>query len=486
MEILDDAEGHAAKKKKMDAAAAAAPGAPPRAPREKKESWKVKDSRGGAKQKQALTDASGEPIATTTTKKDKEKVIPYERLRPPPYRPSDFNAIPRLPTLLHSPAPIFNPDCPLYILGDKPINRRGYRYGTAAATPSMPAIMYRSIELPPYAARIDLQDIDARMAVNRACDMCATDKGFRMARANVWVREGHWYCEFRIIHGGDEESTSHVRIGFARRESPLDTPVGFDAYSYGIRDVHGDTVHVSRPKAFMNESLKEGDVVGFHIYLPPMSHPSAHDCPIRERVPIRYKGQLYFESYEYAPIKEMEDLVHPPTSTITAASNGKPVPKAAYTPPTLDGSFIKVYRNGKLAGTAFTDLYDFADSKLAIVNRMSDDGTLGYYPAISSFRGGQVQLNCGPDFEYPPPNDGDETPRPISDRFEEQIAEDIVWDIIDEVNYSDGAVPTTTAAELVATIEPSCLISKHPPTVHAPATPILPIATPDEDIAQRE
>ena len=33
-----------------------------------------------------------------------------------------------------------------------------------------------------------------------------------------------------------------------------------------------------------------------------------------------------------------------------------------------------------------------------------DDGMLGYYPAISVFRGGAAEVNFGPDFWYPPPD----------------------------------------------------------------------------------
>ncbi len=106
-----------------------------------------------------------------------------------------------------------------------------------------------------------------------------------MARANVAAREGRWYYECKILSGvkrpaqspattnADLTGGGHVRIGWARREANLDTPVGFDAYSYGLRDVSGQKVHMSRPKDFSpsNESFHEGDVIGLEITLPSLA-----------------------------------------------------------------------------------------------------------------------------------------------------------------------------------------------------------------------
>ena len=69
----------------------------------------------------------------------------------------------------------------------------------------------------------------------------------------------------------DGESGGHVRMGWARREAPLDGPVGFDCYSYGLRDVSGQKVHMSRPKGFAECDFVEGDVIGMEITLPSLS-----------------------------------------------------------------------------------------------------------------------------------------------------------------------------------------------------------------------
>ncbi len=274
-----------------------------------------------------------------------------------------------------------------------------------------------------------------------------TDKGFRMARANVAVRQGRWYWECKITRGtvkseidGKVESHGHVRMGFARREASLDAPVGFDAYSYGIRDVQGQKVHMSRPKDFFppGEDIKEGDVIGLEIQLP-SEHlhrkvVSGHYNPavdlvdddddesltaeaanvVRDRIPIRFKAHIYFEKIDYHTTKELEDLMNPSP----VGASGSAGSSAAEQPPnpnhpvpamrTLPGSCIRVYRNGVLMGTPFEDLLAFlppASRPQAQVGAREgmDDGMLGYYPAISVFRGGAAEVNFGPDFWCPPP-----------------------------------------------------------------------------------
>ena len=325
-----------------------------------------------------------------------------------------------------------------------------------------------------------------------------------MARANVGVREGKWYWECKILSGikaldqemanGDsQEPGGHVRIGWARREASLDTPVGFDAYSYGLRDVAGQKVHMSRPKDFMSQGdeLREGDVIGLEINLPSLAlhrkvvegsynkavdtadgldeqHSMEAPDTIRDRVPIRYKAQLYFEQFEYHPTKELDELMNPsPVISInTAASASPPNPNHPLVPlRTLPFSCIKVHKNGRYIGTPFTDLLSFLPPASKPLTQPQardglDDGMLGYFPAVSVFRGGAAEVNFGPDFWFPPPgltNDeevdivgnSDATAsrsarklRAVSERYNEQIAEDIVYDLVDEVDFwtQDGGL----------------------------------------------
>ena len=143
------------------------------------------------------------------------------------------------------------------------------------ADPAFPSsFYYRQTEPEPYGAHISFEDAATHMYMDQLGRHITTDKGFRTARANVAIRQGRWYWECKITRGttksnpdGSIESHGHVRLGFARREASLDAPVGYDAYSYGIRDVQGQKVHMSRPKDFFppGEEIKEGDVVGIWV-----------------------------------------------------------------------------------------------------------------------------------------------------------------------------------------------------------------------------
>lgn len=90
--------------------------------------------------------------------------------------------------------------------------------------------------------------------------------------------------------------------------------MGCDAYSYAIRDVGGEKVHISRPKPYANKGFRTGDIVGCLISLP--RRPSLEDKPVsdparikRQRRAFNYKSQAYFESAEYTPSKEMDALI---------------------------------------------------------------------------------------------------------------------------------------------------------------------------------
>ena len=215
---------------------------------------------------------------------------------------------------------------------------------------------------------------------------------------------------------------------------------------------------------------------------------------VRDRIPFRFQTtKPVFEKFDYVPTRELEDLANPaPTLTsqgaaaagagaggnggkrdgpIVGPSGGEP-PNPHHPVPclrTLPGSHIRVYKNGKLMGEAWKDLMAFlppastTNSKIQEGARERlDDGTLGYYPAVSVFRGGAVEVNFGPDFWFPPKgitkahalSEADAateastmtqkpdaiTPpltrlRPISDRYAEQIAEDIVYDVVDEAYF---------------------------------------------------
>ncbi|KXJ92267.1 hypothetical protein Micbo1qcDRAFT_233554 [Microdochium bolleyi] len=498
--------------------------------RTKKETLKKRESKGGVAESARSTPA---PKAGKSSPPSEAAPLRYKLAAP---KPGDFEPA-RGPYLVHHhdvPAPDGS-TIAFHETSEHVYNKKNYHYLHCIADPTFPSsFYYRQTEPAPYDAHMCFEDAATHMYFDPTGRHVTTDKGFRMARANVAVRQGRWYWECKITRGtvnsasstaaaaassAPRESHGHVRMGFARREASLDAPVGFDAYSYGIRDVEGQKVHMSRPKDFFpaGEEIKEGDVIGLEIRLPSehlhrkvvhgeynpavdlaeeeegeaaRQHVAAEAANIvRDRIPIRFKAHIYFEKIDYHTSKELEDLMNPSpvgasgsagSSTAEKPNPNHPVPALR----TLPQSYIKVYKNGVLMGTAFEDLLAFlppASKPQAQVGARDglDDGMLGYYPAISVFRGGAAEVNFGPDFWYPPPldtvdgrpgetadvemadasataeapaaegassqnadkssssrgNDPAGTLRPVSDRFSEQIVEDIVADVIDEVSF---------------------------------------------------
>lgn len=437
----------------------------------------------------AGTGGRSTPVPTNSKTQPPPPTQQYQRIKPPPVQPSDLIIVPRTPTThpanFEESAKIpLNADKPfakseasgggggvddanagageqqLYFTDDHPQNRRGFKYAYCAATPGLyPALQYTSAELAPFHASLSLFDRAPTTALSLQNRLAvSTAKGFVSARADVCMRTGHWYYEVRVDRANDGTG-AHVRVGLSRREASLDAPVGFDGYGYGLRDVGGQKVHLSRPAAFMNEHITSGDVLGFHVYLPPAPK-LPQDGVWRDRIAIKYKGQLYFETLEYQPTKEMEDLIVP-----LPEESGKAKKKAPVVIAELPGSFVRVYKNGEYMGEAFRDLSSFwpphskqhqlssrAAAGAAAAAVSPDDGMLGYFPTASVFRGGMATFNFGPDFACLPADIGERLARrsgaegtaavpeggpirPLCDRYEEQIAEDVVQDIIDEVDF---------------------------------------------------
>lgn len=336
------------------------------------------------------------------------------------------------------------------------VNRIGFRYIPAGINPPGCASPCRTIESNPTCFRVSWEDRSPYLKVTKDGLNLAGSKGFRSARCNAPIREGKWYMEVKVMHGGGEHvgeesrcEGSHVRLGWARREAPLNGPAGLDGYSYGYRDKTGEKVTLSRPRPY-GQPFGTGDVVGMYISLPPLRKPNPKDPhdPAhlkRERIPIDLKGQEVFELLEYPPSKEMMALVEysgkmPHSGSLPSSNkkstNGKLPERGGPTQPgtkiisnnlrplpVLHGSRIAFFVNGKCQGTAFQDIYDYLPLRQTDMQRKAnsrkktrekvkehrenpfDDGTLGYYPFISLFNEAAVRLNPGPDFEFPPPDD---------------------------------------------------------------------------------
>jgi COMPASS component BRE2 len=387
----------------------------------------------------------------------------------------DLSTRPRL-TISRAPAFVPIADDSLYHHTDQLAhNRLGFRYMPAGLAPEGSTIPFRTIESAPQSYRVSWEDRSPFVKVTQDGLGLLGEKGFRSARCNAPVRQGQWYMEVAIEHGGGARASdlpgptkgktegAHVRLGWARREAALGGPCGLDGYSYGMRDKTGEKITLSRPRPY-GRSFGSGDVIGLYISLPPLRPPSKRDPhdPAnikRERIAIEFKGQEYFESLEYSQSKEMLALVDfsrkppvdgssvPPTTKKSATVKNVPErgtrgvsstsgPTQMRTLPTLPESKIAFFINGQCQGVAFRELYDYrplrapADARKAQAKRRTregarehkenhfDDGSLGYFPLISLFNGARVRLNPGPDFAFPPPPDidtvlvGDNPPLP--------------------------------------------------------------------------
>ncbi len=430
------------------------------------------------------------------------------------HRHADLASRPRLTISRHPQFVPLSPGSRFYTT-EPLFNRMNFRYMPAGVCPPESASPFRTIESKPPTFRISWEDRSPFIHVTPDGLELQGEKGFRSARCNAPMREGRWYMEVKIDLGAGDRAPglkrkegSHVRLGWARREAPLNAPAGYDGYSYAIRDKTGEKVHLSRPRPY-GRPFKTGDVVGMYICLPPRRKPDKRDpydpAQIkRERIAIEFKGQEYFESLEYAQAKEMIALMDAndrakatdtkslPSSTKKSAtvknlpSTGRGKGRVPETTPmrpvpTLGPkSYIAFFINGESQGIAFQDIYDFLplrtppskSEQKKRVNREGlrehkenpfDDGTLGYYPFISLFNGAQVQINPGPDFDFPPPPDIDavvanpgadikpqpdskRTWRPACERYPEFMQEQWALDEQEEIEARKNLVSLTNSS----------------------------------------
>ncbi|TKX26113.1 hypothetical protein C1H76_1639 [Elsinoe australis] len=485
--------------------------------RERKESQKKRESTLGAGSRDTPSLVPSKRKASTNAGPSVPSPVRFAIGTP---RLADFE--PPRPTTFasHEPFPFLTPDGETELRKplDRAANAKGYRYVECIADPLFKHKgYYRATDTTPFGPRMSWEDADKWIHFDERGKMVTNEKGWRMGRANVGVREGKAYFEVRIVRGvksGEEEVEGdgpqpRVRVGWARREAPLDGPVGYDGFSYGVTDRRFETMHRSRGGKFWKEKkgpkkggkaekewvegeddVREGDVIGLEINLPSFTlhrkivegvynpavdlgdgfeDTSARIDPgekpydiIRDRITVPYKGHLFFESYDYwhetPPMKAYSDR------TLALANLGSPVqipganttiktaPNPNHPEPalrTLPHSSIRVYKNGQLVGTAFENLLAFLPpaslpNKSAGAREGFDDGMIGYFPAISCFSGGIAEVNFGehgfwmPPAHLKPTAPGEKTGRnlrPLAERFSEQIAEDIVYDIIDEVDF---------------------------------------------------
>lgn len=397
----------------------------------------------------AASPAPSDPGAATPTPGAENVVLHARHI--------DLSARPRLTISRHPGFIPIAPGSPYHNTDPLCNNRLNFRYTPAGLAPLGSATSFRTIESAPPSFRVSWEDRSMFVKVTQDGLGLKGERGFRSARCNAPVRAGKWYMEVKVEMGGGEKPLdsqkregSHIRLGWARREAPLNGPAGLDGYSYAFRDKTGEKVHLSRLRPY-GKPYKTGDVIGMYISLPADRRQPNKKDPYdparikRERIAIEFKGQEYFESLEYAQSKEMMILMDSgkakanstgsmPSSATKKSATTKNLPStsrgskgvvqepAPMRPlPTLGSdSYVAFFVNGECQGVAFQDLYDYLplrdpnakahEKKKAGKEGFRehkqnpfDDGTLGYYPFISLFNEARVRINPGPDFECPPP-----------------------------------------------------------------------------------
>jgi len=399
---------------------------------------------------------------------------------------------------------------------EHPYNRNGYKYDWIEEDPLLKHIHFRKKNvLNSQGPGVFLSRLDRDPGITLKEDglTATTDKGFRTVRANFGVKEGNWYFEVNINKGGEKDVINgpNVRIGWTRREATLYGPVGYDSYGYGYRDRNGDKLHESLSMPY-GESFGSSDVIGCFISLPKMKFPKPSDelikkqnmkltrkeedrlihtqlkpsdliddlslVPVeshsivnnvRKRTVITFKQRLYAESLDYLPINS-PGLLSYLDIKFNKSNDDDSSEKIIKSKHMLlnHGSYITFYKNGKNQGTAFEDIplcipaavcLPIERRQLTLGNyqrapTLADDGSLGYYPTISLFKGGSVTMNFGPNFKYPP-KDLDEQNikwKPMSERYLEIEAEEALWDIVDEVctYFGDFGIDDASEDDLTA------------------------------------
>lgn len=256
---------------------------------------------------------------------------------------------------------------------EHPFNKDGYRYILAESDPHAPnrqafdeSVEWAGKPIPGYLYRcmlgnevlLALHDRAPQLKVSDDRLTVSGDKGYSMIRASHGVNHGNWYFEVTIV---DMQNEAASRIGWSLSLGNLQAPCGYDKFSYSWRSRKGTAFHQSRGHHYHDGGYGEGDVLGFYISLPKPDDlelllPQTH----KDRPLVKFKSHLYFEDKDN--VSETEKTLKP-----------------------AKGSKMMMYKNGKCAGVAFSDIFE---------------GT--YYPAISLYKNTTVTANFGPKFKYPP------------------------------------------------------------------------------------
>lgn len=189
-----------------------------------------------------------------------------------------------------------------------------------------------------------------------------------------------------------------------------------------------------------------------------------HSNVIRDHIAIRYKNQLFFEATDYIKTtkpeyyssdkRERQDYYHLSDSYLAVFLNGKPLGRAVedlkpFLPPFSELQyrekfFFDYWRHGDAPGGDHQNSGAHNKGQL-LRNKYVNNGRLGYYPTISCFNGGTAKIvTSRSDLKY---YDQVALTNPsvktLETLYQEQVADDIVWDLVDEVEEEVIGVPVT-------------------------------------------
>lgn len=183
-----------------------------------------------------------------------------------------------------------------------------------------------------------------------------------------------------------------------------------------------------------------------------------HANVVRDHIPIRYKNQLFYEATDYVKTTKPEYY-----------SSDKREREEYYH---LEGSYVAVFLNGEYLGKAFEEVKPFlppfselqynekfyygywkhgrAEGEdreeariggkhrkgLILRNKYVNNSKLGYYPTISCFKGGAARLvTTRSELRHlrAATDVADQPVAVLDDLYRRQIADEVVWDIVDEI-----------------------------------------------------
>lgn len=231
-------------------------------------------------------------------------------------------------------------------------------------------------------------------------------KGYRMIRATSGVSEGDWYFECEIL----PHVKGNVRLGWSMRRSDFETPVGFDPYGFGLRDLTGEFVHRARPKPY-GEKFGDGDVIGCRIVLPPLTDEQKRQIAEAEERWLKYR----FISNMQGPQPPDSDIDLSPHGKVEFFKNGKSMGIPAFftdPQPQLDKQ-IEEGKDQSLSENGLKDNGLRRNSRNAYLKKCMKGGV--YYPSVALFEDAIVKANFGPDFKSPIPQGS----RPMCDAARE-------------------------------------------------------------------